>query len=210
MRTFYSLALVSMALTAYAQNYEFGAHGGASFYDSTEVTTSSGSADAGFKFGYGAGATLGHDMYERIGGELRYTFLKNDLKVTSSGTEDAFGGQAHALHYDILVHASSRRSRVRPYAAFGGGFKYYRGTGTEMAFRPLEDFAIPTRTSEIQGMISIGGGVKFAVSERVLFRVDVHDYLTPFPKEVLAPAPGASLGGWVHNIVPTVGVAFRF
>jgi hypothetical protein len=210
MRTFYSLALVSLTLTAYAQNYEFGAHAGASYYTSNDVTTSSGSAEAGFKFGYGAGVSLGHNMYERIGGELRYTFLKNDLRVTSSGIEDAFGAQAHALHYDILIHAASRQSRIRPYAAFGGGFKYYRGTGTEMAFRPLEDYAIPTRTSEIQGMISIGGGLKIAVSERVLFRVDVHDFLTPFPKEVLAPAPGASFGGWVHNIVPTAGFTFLF
>jgi hypothetical protein len=59
-------------------------------------------------------------------------------------------------------------------------------------------------------MLSVGGGIKIAVSDRILFRVDVHDYLTPFPKDVITPGPGIALSGWLNNIVPTAGISFRF
>jgi hypothetical protein len=210
MRTFYSLALVLLVVPAYAQKYEFGVHGGGSLYSSKEVTTSAGSADAGFKMGFGAGITIGHNMYDRVGGEIRYSYLRNDLKVSSGGNDVKFGAESHAIHYDFLLHTADRSSKVRPYVAFGAGVKQYRGTGEEVAFRPLQNFAIPTKTTEVQPLVSFGGGIKFAISERVLLRADVHDFFTPFPKEVLAPGPGASIGGWLHNIVPTIGITFTF
>jgi hypothetical protein len=210
MRTFYSLALVLLVVPAYAQKYEIGVHGGGSMYLSREVTAAAGTADAGFKMGFGAGFNLGHNMYERLGGEIRYTYLRNDLKVSSGGTEVKFAGESHVIHYDLLVHTADRQSRVRPYVAFGAGVKQFRGTGDEVAYRPLQNFAIPTKTTEVQPMVSFGGGIKFAISERLVFRADVHDFFTPFPKEVLAPGPGASVGGWLHNIVPTAGITFTF
>lgn len=210
MRTFYSLALVLLAMPVYAQKYEFGVHGGVSLYTPKTISASRGTADVGFKPGYVAGATLGHNMYDRVGGELRYSYLKNDLKLESSGTQAKFGGEAHAIHYDVLIHTADRESKIRPYAAVGAGAKYYRGTGTETAYQPLNNFALLTRTNETKGMISVGGGVKVAISDRVLFRVDVHDYITPFPKEVITPVPGASVGGWIHNLVPTAGFTFLF
>lgn len=210
MRTFYSLALVLLTLPAYAQKYEAGFQGGVSFYTTKTATNSRGSADVGFKTGYVAGATLGHNMYDRLGGELRYTMQRNDLKVSSSGTEVKFTGDSHAIHYDFLLHSADRESRIRPYVAFGAGVKYYRGLGKETAYQPLQNFAIPTKTSEVKPLVSFGGGVKIAISERIWFRADVHDYFSPFPSEVLAPGPGTSLKGWIHNIVPTAGITFTF
>lgn len=216
MRTFYTLAVALLALPAYAQRYEFGVHGGLSSYTTVDVeggratSVASSTAEAGFKNGVAAGVTIGHNMYQRLGGEVRYTYLRNDLKLTSGGQEVTFGGEAHALHYDLLVHFTDFRSRVRPYVAFGGGMKYYRGTGTEAAFQPLTNFAILTRTNEIRPMISAGGGVKIAITDNVSFRVDVHDFLTQVPKKVIAPGPGASIGGWLHNLVPTAGISFSF
>jgi hypothetical protein len=216
MRTFYTLLVALLALPAYAQRYEFGVHGGLSNYTTAKVegaraaTAASTTADAGFKNGVAAGFTIGHNMYQKLGGEVRYTYLRNDLKLTSGGQEVTFGGQAHALHYDLLAHFTNFGSRVRPYVAFGGGMKYYRGTGAENAFQPLTNFAILTRTSEIKPLISVGGGVKIAITDKVSFRVDVHDFLTQFPEKVIAPGPGASISGWLHNIVPTAGISFSF
>jgi hypothetical protein len=105
---------------------------------------------------------------------------------------------------------SKFRSKVRPYVAFGGGMKYYRGTGAETAFQPLTNFAILTRTNEVQPLLSAGGGLKIAISESVEFRADMHDFITPFPKKVITPGPGAGISGWLHNIVPTAGISFSF
>jgi hypothetical protein len=51
------------ALPAFAQKYEFGVHGGVSFYNKKTITNTRGSADAGFKLGYVGGFTLGQNMY---------------------------------------------------------------------------------------------------------------------------------------------------
>jgi opacity protein-like surface antigen len=210
MRSFYTLAIALLAIPAYAQKYEFGVHGGFSMYTEKSVSSPRLTGNAGFKNGFGAGITLGHNMYDFVGGEVRYTYLKNDLKLTSSGTEAKFGAEAHAIHYDLLIHAKSRESRIRPYGAFGGGVKYYRGTGTENAFQPLSGLAILTKTSEIKPMLSVGGGVKIGISDNVLLRLDVHDFLTQVPRDVITPAAGSNLSGWIHNFVPTVGITFTF
>jgi hypothetical protein len=214
MRTFYTFLLVLAAVPAYAQRYDFGLHGGFSLYTDRTVTATAagGTAEgkAGFSTGPAVGFTLGNSMYDLLGGEVRYTYLRNDLKITGSGQEVKFGGEAHTVHYDLLFHTSRIESRVRPYVAVGGGAKFYRGTGAENPFQPQSNLAILTRTSEVRPMISVGGGLKFAISERMFFRVDVHDFLTQIPTKVITPAPGASLSGWIHNFVPTAGIAFRF
>lgn len=210
MRSFYTLLAIAVAIPAYAQRYEFGVQGGGSFYTKSKVERSGGSADAGFGSGFGAGITLGHNMYNRLGGEVRYTYLRNDLELSSGGQKATFGGEAHAIHYDFLIHAATFGSKVRPYVAFGAGIKSFRGSGEERAVQPLANYALLTKTSEIRPLVSFGGGVKFAISKRTMFRIDVHDYFSSVPSKVIAPAGGSSLSGWIHNIVPTAGFSFTF
>jgi len=149
-------------------------------------------------------------MYERIGGEVRYSYLDNAMKLTSGQATAKFGGQAHAIHYDLLIHGTGPASRMRPYIAFGGGAKIYRGTGAERAFQPLSNIAILTKTQETQGLASVGAGIKYRVSDKMWFRLDVHDYLTRFPKKVITPVTGSGLSGWLNNFVPTAGLTFTF
>jgi hypothetical protein len=210
MRIVYLLTAILIALPAFAQKYEFGVQGGISFYDKKTVTNQRGAADAGFKPGYAAGFTVGHNMYKYIGGEIRYTFLHNEMKLESGSTKATFGSQAHALHYDFLIHSRGLNAPVRPYVAFGGGMKYYRGTGTEQPFQPLSNIAILTKTSDTKGLVSVGGGVKVKMTDKIWLRLDVHDYLTPFPKNIITPASGSSVGGWMNNIVGTGGITFTF
>src|SRR4051794_18644760 len=171
MRRFYRFVYLAALVPAYAQKYEFGLHGGFSHYSKQSVENGSASADAGFNGGLGVGIALGHNMYEHLGGEIRYTYLRNDLKLSSGGQSVSFGSEAHAVHYDFLLHTTGAEARVRPYFAFGGGVKYFRGTGEEQAFQPLSKFAILTRTSDVKPLVSFGGGLKFAVSRHILFRV---------------------------------------
>ena len=210
MRIVYLSTAILIALPAFAQKYELGILGGVSLYDTKTVTNPRGTADAGFKPGYVAGVTLGHNTYQHIGGEIRYTFLQNEMKLSSGSTEATFGSQAHTVHYDVLIHATGVESPVRPYVAFGGGMKYYRGTGTEQPFQPLSNIAILTKTSDTKGLVSVGGGVKMQMTHKVWLRLDVHDYLTPFPNNIITPASGSSASGWMNNIVGTGGIVFTF
>ncbi|HWB99706.1 MAG TPA: hypothetical protein VG672_23525, partial [Bryobacteraceae bacterium] len=144
----------------------------------------------------------------RFGGELRYMFLENSLKLASGGTEATFSGVAHVVHYDLIIRPVGSRGRITPFVAVGGGIKVFRGTGREAAYQPLHEFAYLTRTQQVEPLISAGAGLKIPLSPRLFLRTEVRDYLTPFPKEIIAPVPGASVGGWLHHFVPMVGVSF--
>ena len=119
-------------------------------------------------------------------------------------------GQSHAIHYDVLVHMTSKESRLRPFLAAGAGVKIYRGTGAEVAYQPLSNLVVLTHTQEAQPLISVGGGVKISVSKRALLRLDFRDYLTPVPSSLLAAPPFSKISGWVHDFVFLVGVSTVF
>jgi len=195
---------------ATAQQWEFGVMGGGALYLNNSVAAASVSGNTGFKPGFSAGGWIGHNNLGHFGGEVRYLFQRNDMKVSSGGQEYTFGGQTHVIHYDFLIHATSGEDRVRPYVAIGGGFKGYRGTGTERAFQPLSNLAVLSRTSEWKPVVSFGAGVKWTISPRLQLRVEVRDYLTPFPKDVILPAPGSKISGWVHDLTPLVGLSYLF
>jgi hypothetical protein len=206
-----TLVLIGLAaLTCAAQEWEIGGAAGFGYYRNVTVTSPVGSGKAGFKPGVAASAVAGNNMYSRLSGEMRYTFRFNDLKVSGGGQEATFSGESHAIHYDLLFHFKEQGSRLRPFIAGGGGIKIYRGTGVEKSYQPANRFALLTKTQEIRGLISLGAGVKYALTDLVLLRVEFRDYLTPFPREVIAPSPGASIHGWVHDFVPMAGISFAF
>lgn len=203
-------ALLAAVPACLAQKWEIGGVAGGGFSNNLTVSNAIGSALTGFKTGPAFGGVLGHNLYRYVSGELRYTYLQSDLKLSGSGTETSFSGIAHAIHYDLLIHTKPLRSHVRPFAAAGGGVKVFRGTGRESAFQPLSTFALLTKTREWKPLISVGGGTKFAIAPRVTLRVEVRDYITPFPKQVITPAPGAKLSGWLHDFVPMFGFVYTF
>ena len=207
----HSLLFLTAAAGAFAQQWEIGGNVGGSFLPGVSVTAPAGSATTGFKSGIAAGAWIGQRISRHIGGEIRYNFMQSNLKLESGGTSTDFGGQTHAIYYDILFHTgSAKESRAQIYGAVGGGMKIFRGTGTEAAFQPLSQFAYLTKTQEVKPMLSFGGGVKFKLAQRMAMRVEVRDFLTPFPKSVITPAPGATIGSMLHNIVPMVGISYEY
>lgn len=191
----------------FAQQFEVGVAGGGSFVRGVPVTGTTGSATAGLNSGAAFGVVGGQRLYKFLSGEVRYTYLQGDLKLTSGGVSPTFGAVSHAIHYDFLVHPYRVKSKVQPFAAFGAGVKLYRGTGTETAYQQLGQYAYMTKTQQIEPMISVGGGVRIALSPRVSLRLDFRDYITPFPKDVIAPNPHASVQGWLHDFVPLVGIS---
>lgn len=202
-------ALLGPAGAGWGQTVEFGLGGGAGFAPTNTVQAPFGQAGAGFSSGPSAAVWGGHN-HRYLGGEIRYLYGQSRLKVTSGGTKAGFSGRSHAIHYSLLVHTRPAGSKTRPFLAVGAGVRGYQGTGTEVLYQPLQEYALLTRTTEWKGLLVFGGGFKFALSPRFQLRAEVYDYLTPFPEKVIAPAPGATVGGWVHTVVPGVGLAFTF
>ena len=199
-----------MATAMFAQKWEFGGGVGGGFYTSRDVTSPGGSASAKLQSNLAGSAWLGNIGRGRWGGELRYDYQRGDLQLSQGSTQAVFSAQTHAMHYDVVYHFTESEAAVRPFVSAGGGVKIYRGTGAEQVFQPLSNFALLTKDQDLTGLLSIGAGVKVSIAPRVQLRMDVHDYLTPFPNKVIAPAANAKVGGWIQDIVPMVGLAFLF
>jgi hypothetical protein len=208
----YILLLAPLALiqAGLAQGWEAGASGGVGFTNQLAVSNVAGRASAGFTGTAAASGYLGQDLYRYLGGEVRYTFRPSDLQLSSGAGKVRFDGLSHALHYDLVVHNKPAGSPARLFLAAGAGFRVFRGTGRETAYQPLQEFALLTKTQEWKPLISIGGGVKVAVSSRLSFRAEFRDYVSPFPKKVITPSTGAKLSGWLHDIVPLAGISYAF
>src|SRR4051794_3046008 len=157
----YSLIVLTASTAAFAQQWEIGGSAGGSFLPSVSITSPQGSASTGFQPGFAAGAFIGQSLYKHLSGEVRYTFLQSNLKLSSGGTTATFAGNTHAIYYDVLIHTSRRESRAQVFGAVGGGMKIFRGTGKEAAFQPLSQFGYFTKTQAVKPMLSVGGGAKF-------------------------------------------------
>jgi hypothetical protein len=205
------LALVAAVPAAFAQKWEVGVGGGGSFLTSQTITNPAGNADAGRDPGFAVSVWLDNNIGSGwLGGELRYDHENGDLKLSSGGTTVHFGSQSNAIHYDFLYHFTSSESPIRPFIAAGGGVKWYSGTGDEQVFQPLSNIAVFSDVHDLRPMVSVGAGIKFAVAKSTMLRLEVHDYMTPFPSTLIAPVAGSSVGGWLQDIVVSAGLSFTF
>ncbi|PWU09448.1 MAG: hypothetical protein C5B51_06220 [Terriglobia bacterium] len=202
--------IASTALVATAQQYEFGGIGGAGFLSNVGVSGVAGAATTGFRTGAVAGAFLAHNSYRHIGGEFRYSWMQSNLHIQSGGSEATFAGQAHVVHYDVILHTNRRESKREFFVAFGGGMKVFRGTGQEAAYQPLSQYGYFTKTTVLKPMASIGAGMKYSLTPRLVLRTEFRDYITAFPKDLIAPAPGVQFGSILQDIVPMVGLSYLF
>lgn len=202
-----SLALVP---AAFAQTWEVGGAVGGGFYTSQDVSLSNSSASAKIQSNISGSAWIGNSGHGHWGGELRYDYQAGDLHLSQSGTSASFGANSWDLHYDVLWHFAGAEARVRPFVAGGAGIKVYRGNGTEQPYQPLSNYALLTKEQDLTPLVSVGAGIKFAATPHLQFRVEIHDFLTPFPKKVITPAQGASVSGWIQDLVPAVAVAYTF
>jgi len=204
------VAFCACAPSVLAQKWEIGAGVGGDFYTSQTVSNPVGNANASLAKGVALSAWLGNNTGHVLGGELRYDYEKADLKLSGNGASANFGAHTQAFHYDFLFHLAPPESPVRPFVAAGGGVKVYTGSGTESEVQPLSNIGFLTKTSEVKGLISVGAGLKWTVGHNTLLRLEVHDYLTPFPKNVIAPADGSKVGGWLQDFVVMAGLSFGF
>ena len=204
------LVLTAAAAASFAQGWEVGGTGGGGFLNSVPVSGGPGSATAGFQTGAAFGGYVGYSQYKHIGGELRYAYLQSNLRLESGGTVSTFSGMSHVIHYDLILKTARNSGKTQLFAAVGGGMKVFRGTGTEAPFIPLTlQYGYFTKTQELKPMASVGGGVRFALSRKVFLRTEFRDYVTAFPKKIIAPPAGVKYGTLLNDLVPMVTLGFE-
>ncbi len=92
------------------------------------------------------------------------------------------------------------------------------GAGNEGTAQPLGNcftagptcYAALTSTQEVQLVGEIGVGVKVQLANHFRLRIQVRDYISPKPNQVIAPGPGATLTGFPNDVVGTVSLGFTW
>ena len=204
-----SLLLVAAADLGWSQQWEFGGAAGAGFLSNVGVSSSFGSATAGFQTGPVLSAFASENLNAHLSGELHYDYMQNNLRLSSGGATTTFSGQAHLIHYDFAYH-THRRGKREFYLVAGAGMKVFLGTGAEQAYQPLSQFGYFTRAHELKPMVTVGAGMRYAIGDNLYLKTEIRDYITGFPTDIIAPAPGTSYGTILNDIVPTVGLSFLF
>jgi len=204
------LSALTCAVACSAQEWEIGAAAGYGIYRNASIYAPAGKATAGFRNRYALSALIGDDMHQHVAGEFRYTYQDGDPFLAAGGAKTNLQGQSHAFHYDVLFHARGRRKKVRPYVAVGIGAKFYVVSGPENPAQPLSSIGVLRSNDEVKPVVTAGGGVKVHISRRVVVRLDFRDYITPFPKKVIAPARLATARGIFHQYTPLLGLSYVF
>jgi len=206
-----STLFVAAASFACAQQWEFGATGGVGFSPAVGVSSPlGGAASSGFKPGLLVGVYAAHDSNKYFGGEIRYMAMDADLQFTASGSKSNFEAQSHVLHYDVILHTPDRDSKRQLFLAAGGGMKIFRSEASQSVSAQASPYGSFGQAQVLKPTASFGGGVKFVLTRRLMLRTEVRDYLTGFPTELVAPAPGVKVSGIVNQIVPMIGVSFVY
>ena len=207
----FTALLAAGAACAQVNEWEVGAIGGYGYAPHLTVSRGSASADTGIRAGGVVGVFAGEDMYEHWSGELRYLYRFDDLKLSSGSVKAPnFSAHTHIVTADFLGHFRPRTAHMRPFIAFGGGAKIMVGSGIESAAQPLGNFAALTATHETLPVADIGAGIKWNFRKNLRFRVEVRDYISPAPNKVIAPAPGASLGGVLNDFQGMAGLSLTW
>jgi hypothetical protein len=202
--------VVVLPLACLAQNWEIGGTGGYGWYANPSISNTVGSAEAGFPAKGAIGAVFGNNMYEHVGGEVRYLFRFGGPEVKSGGIQHNMTGYTNLVTYDLLVHTAAKEAKLRPFIAGGAGIKVFTGTGNFFPNQPLSDFAHLTPTTQVEPVISAGAGLKYRFMRRAQFRVDFRTYFSPLPNEIFRRPASASVFGWVYDFVPMAGISYVF
>ena len=202
---FYALALGP----AQGQGWELGAGAGFGFYRNGRVFAPAGIAAAGVRNRFTLTAWLAERRSERLAGELRYTYQDGDPFLESRLVRTNVQGQSHALHFALRLPLRAPEARFNPYLTAGLGAKRYEVTGPETLNPPLLEIARLRAAGEWKALVVAGVGADWVLHRFVSLRAEFLDYVTPFPKQVIEPAPYASARGFLHQMTPSLSLCWR-
>jgi hypothetical protein len=210
-----ALFIVALALifstVCIAQEYEVGGAVGYGAYHNASIGNPflGETATAGFHPGVAAGVWVGENMYEYIGGEIRYLFLAGSPELQFQGTRATMDGYSNLVVYDLLFHLASRDKKLRPFFAGGAGVRIDTGTELFLA-QPLLQFAVLRPGTHVEPAISAGGGLKYVVHRHILLRADFRAYMSPLPHQLFRTTALSVIRGWTYNFVPQLGLGYTF
>lgn len=202
--------MITLGPAALGQKWELGGEFGFGMSDSPAIANPSGSIQSGFRISGAASVVFAANSFQYVGGECRYTFRSGGPKLRSDGTQVSTDGYASVLTYDILLHLDPRESRVRPYFAAGSGLKIYTASARSSPTQPLAYAAILVPGTQVEPVISTGGGLKYLVKHGIQLRVDFRFHITPLPNDLIRPTGRSAIHGWTYDLLPMVGVSYAF
>ena len=203
----FASALSSLCL---AQEWELGAAGGYGWNANPSIIGPAGSIRSGFASKGAMGVVFGQNMYEHIGGEVRWLYQFGGPELRFQGVQANASGYSNLITYDVLFHVTNREARIRPFIAGGAGAKIYTGNQLRSDGLPVVGSAVLVPCTQVEPAISVGGGLKYRVARHGILRLDFRTYMTPLPDRILRPTGLSQVHGWVYNFVPLGGLSFIF
>jgi hypothetical protein len=153
-------------------------------------------SDSGTRYkmvdGFRVTARLTLNTKRFIGHEFGYGYTRSKLGLV--GLPDQFSTPVHQGFYDFLLYATPEGWRVRPFAAGGAQFSTFVPPGASVTYG--------TGTTKYGG--NFGGGVKVRLNSMFAFRVDVRDYVTTKPFDLIGKS------GALHQIEASAGLGLYF
>lgn len=193
-----------------AQNWEIGGGAGYGLYHNAAISGPGGTATAGIQNRYAMTAVVNEDLFEHFSGEFRYVYQPGSTLLESGAVKGGVTGYSHTFTYDALLHLYPRARRLRPYAAFGVGAKYFGTSGTTPRPQPLPAIAGLTTQSQWEPVFDAGAGVKYRVNDHLVLSGLFRDYISIFPSQLFSPTGGAKETGVLQQFTPMFGIGYTF
>lgn len=187
------LLLCACATIAPAQVGEISLSFGRSLFKNNSLGSDSGSTtNYLIQDGFHMAARMTLNTKRFVGHEFGYAYNRSHLGL--QGSLDQVAVPVHQGFYDFLVYGTPEGSRIRPFAAGGGHFSSFYPPGASVSYgNGITKFGV-----------NYGGGVKVKVTPIFNVRVDVRDYLTPKPFDLV------NRSGPLHQVEVSAGLGFMF
>jgi hypothetical protein len=215
MRKKYLFLTVLSACCACAQTfeplqYELGAVIGYGIYRNGSILSSEGSVEAGIRNRFAAGIILGVDFSKYVSGELTFLYHDGHPFLQGQGVKVDIQGNSWALTSGLLFHFKDRTHHLRPFITGAVGSKEYIIAGPEPFPQPIPQIASLVDNDVWKVAFAVGGGVKYRIHPKVIFRGEFLDYLTTFPRTQIMPAQHNTARGIFEQFTPLFGVSYVF
>ncbi|MEO7649640.1 MAG: outer membrane beta-barrel protein [Bryobacteraceae bacterium] len=189
------LLLCAFATVAPAQVGEISLSFGRSLFKNNKLGTELGStANYQIRDGFHMAARMTLNTKRFVGHEFGYAYNRSHLGLGGARVDDDISVPVHQGFYNFLVYGTPEGSRIRPFAAGGGHFSSFYPPGASVSYgNGITKFGV-----------NYGAGVKVKVTPIFNFRVDIRDYLTPKPFDLV------NRSGPLHQVEVSAGVGFMF
>ena len=142
--------------------------------------------------GFRIAARLTLNTKRFTGHEFGYAYSRSKLGLV--GASDDASMPVHQGFYDFLFYALPEGSRVRPFLAGGAQFSTFVPPGASVTYG--------TGTTKYGG--NFGAGVKVKLTSMFALRIDLRDYVTTKPFDLLGKS------GALHQIEASAGLGLYF